>query len=116
MALQFFMINVFSRSRAKFPVFFLQFAAELRPFRAASPSETLPTLLISWILRELKLFKKITCESMFMVSHKVGLSVAATLGYYAIKVNVHEGRRREERTMHSLSRELLPCQSNKCYA
>lgn len=53
---------------------------------------------------------------MFMVTHKAGLSVAAEPGYYAIKVNVHEERRREERTMHSLSRELLPCQSNKCYA
>lgn len=53
---------------------------------------------------------------MFMITHKVGLSVAAKLGYYAIKVNVHEGRRREERTTLSLSRELLPCQSNECYA
>lgn len=53
---------------------------------------------------------------MFMVNHKVGLSVAAKLSYDAIKVNVHEERRREERTMHKLSRELLPCQSNKCYA
>lgn len=105
-AIVFFLIEVF-----RFFFFFF-----CRPFGTASPSETLPTLLIFTDFARVKTFQKITRGPMFMVTHKVGLSVAATPGYYAIKVNVHEGRRREERTMHSLSRELLPCQSNECDA
>lgn len=53
---------------------------------------------------------------MFMSAHKVEPSVAAKPSDDAVKVNVHEERRREERTTRSLSRELLPCQSKKCDA
>ena len=54
--------------------------------------------------------------SMFMNNHKSKLTVASQPSYYAIKVNVHEEGRREERTMQSLKRKLLLCHSNECRA
>lgn len=47
-------------------------------------------------------------ESMFIVTHKVGLSVAAEPSYDAIKVNVHEGKEKRGKDKALIKQGITP--------